>query len=150
MNRMNERTATNANRTATNATNTTSNILKGFKPYGAVAATPTIIFRPNTINFNKVAIDALKKAPYCQILINEEEKKIALVAESQKTPGSHTFFQTTPGKQDCVRWASKKEVTDLFKISGIPQEELKKGGIKFGGELVEEGLLIFDLGKVVE
>ena len=146
-NRMNRTTATNT--TSTNSSNSSA-FLQGFKPYGAVAATPTIIFRPNTINFNKVAFDALKKAPYCQLLINEEEKKIAFIADTKKNPGYHTFFQTTPGKQDCVRWASKKEVHDLFKISGIAHEELTKHGIKFAGELVEEGLLIFDLSRTVD
>lgn len=91
--------------------------MEGFKPYTFGKSAPAVVITRNGVKFRKEVVDKLESPPYVQLLINKEEKKIAIKGTSADDPYAVPFSSETGGKSG-VYWKSKKLLRAICNITG--------------------------------
>ena len=120
--------------------------LIGFKPFNFSEGVPSLSITKNGLTFNKSCIIKLNYANYVLLLINEDEKKLAIQQCDKSTPNSVSFYKE--GKQTnnmLVRWNSQDLRNTISKITGWTLDfDIHRAT----GELIkDENAIIFDLTK---
>lgn len=114
--------------------------LTGFVAFDFSKGIPYLSATSNGVTFSKEAVTRIGSPSYVRVLINEKAKQVALQACKTSDPGS-TRFCRNKGKISMIRMTSHgllKAFKDLMKSD-------LKCGFRVEGELVEPGLMIFDL-----
>ena len=123
--------------------------LDNFKPRKLIVGSPFISITVNGISLNKSAIAKLEYAEYVRILINEDDKELAIQICDENDPNKESFVK--PEKKEetqYVRWNNREFIKQLNYWA--PSEELKAAGFKVPGEyLPEEKAFLFIFSKAV-
>ena len=124
--------------------------LDNFKPRKLIAGSPFITISANNgVSLNKSAIFRLDYAEYIKILINEDEKELAVQVCDENDPDREPFIKPDKkGVAQYVRWNNREFIKQLTEWA--PTEELKESGFKVPGEyLPEEKAFLFIFAKAV-
>ena len=124
--------------------------LDNFKPRKLIAGSPYITVSVNNgVSLNKSALFRLDYAEYVKILINEDDKELAIQICDENDPDKEAFVK--PDKKEStqyVRWNNREFIKQL--ADWAPSEELKQSGFKVPGEyLPEEKAFLFIFSKAV-
>ena len=116
--------------------------LSKFKPYTVSPGVATITIGKNGLAFSKTAVIRLGKPEYVELLVNDDDKIIAIRALSEQSETSTNFFR--PGKKNImVRW----NYQDLIeRITEMMNWDTENKTYKVRGEYYpEDNLLSFSL-----
>lgn len=118
-------------------------LFDNYKVFNFGEGVPYISVTKNGVTFNKAVIMKLNYPEHVVLLINPEEKIIAIKACDATTPNSAFFYKKNDKKVLSVRWNSK----DLLKtIQSITDWNLSDDSYRIEGSLIqEENAMLFDL-----
>lgn len=119
--------------------------LDGFIPFDFSEGVPYASVTNNGITFNKSVVKKLGCPNFVVLLINRDDKKIAVQCCSEETQNSVTFYK--PRKNDIfsVRWNGKDLLNTIQDITGW---DLKQDSYRVEGILLrDEKAMLFDLNK---
>jgi len=121
-------------------------MLDGFKVYYLTTGLPTISITLNGVSFNKTAIVKMEYPEHVLLMINSEEKKIAIQACDADSPGATPYFRKRKGRDIVsVRWNNRDLLSTISKIMGW---DLKDSGYRAQGDYLEnENAIVFDLSQ---
>lgn len=124
-------------------------ILDSFKPRKLVVGSPYISITENGVSLNKSTIDRLEYAEYVKILIDEDNRRLAIQVCDSDDPDKTSFVNATKKKDaQYVRWNNREFIKQL--LAWAPNEDLKENGFKVPGEyLSEEKAFLFVFSKAV-
>jgi len=126
-----------------------SSLLDSFKPKKLVIGSPYLTVTNNGISLNKSAIDKLEFAEFVRILVDEENKRLAIQICSAEDPNREPFVKPSKRKTaQYVRWNNREFVKQL--LPWAPTQELKEKGFKIPGEyLVDDKAFLFTFSEAV-
>lgn len=120
--------------------------LSTFKKYYVTSGSPSISITKNGITFSKAAIMKLNRAPFVTLLIDDDQRLMAVRKAEDGEDGSTSFF-TSKKKVISVRWNNRELLTTM---SQMMDWELEKGGFRVQAEYDKENeALFFDLNEAV-
>lgn len=91
--------------------------MEGFKPLIFGNSASAVSITKNGMKFGKGVVEKLESPPYVQMLINKEEKKIAIRGTSADDPFAIPFSPET-GRKSSVYWKSRKLLRAICNITG--------------------------------
>ena len=92
-------------------------ILSGFKPVNVAKGPVTMTIAYSGVSFSKAAVQTLGNPGYVVLLLNEDEKKVALQVSKSDEPNAIAFYKATRQTGD-VRWnysSLKNSLSDLMR-----------------------------------
>lgn len=124
--------------------------LDNFKPRKLITGSPFISISPNNgVSLNKSALFRLDYPEYVRILINEDDKELAIQVCDESDPNKEAFIK--PEKKEStqyVRWNNREFIKQL--TDWASNEDFKTAGFKVPGEyLPEEKAFLFIFSKAV-
>lgn len=121
--------------------------LEGFFVFNFDVGVASASITPNGVTFNKAVVTKLDFPSHVLLLINEQEKQIAIKVCDESTPRAAAFYRKQGDDESArsVRWNSR----DLLNsISDMMDWDLKQMGHRVDGKLIpEEKAMVFDLTK---
>ena len=122
-------------------------LLDGFAAFDFDVGVASASITANGVTFNKAVIAKLGFPPYVRLLINEEQKQIAIQVCDETTPRAVAFYKEK-GENEVfrsVRWNSRDLLNSL---SELMEWDLKEMAHRVDGKLFPlEQVMIFDLTK---
>lgn len=118
-------------------------ILDSFVSYNFSAGVPYISVTNNGLTFNKAVVIKLDYPQYVVLLIDVENKRIALQACDSTTPNSVSFYKKKKSNVISVRWNGRDLLNTLQEITGwnLKQSSYRADGVF----LKDENAILFDL-----
>lgn len=121
-------------------------ILNGFTAFNFEEGSPYVSITKNGMTFNKAVIMKLRFPRHVVLLINEQEKMIAIKPCDEFTQ-NHTDFYKGNTKILSVRWNAKDLLNTMQEITGW---DLSKEAYRVNGTLLkEEDAMLFDLNSAI-
>ena len=119
--------------------------MDGFKSFNFSEGNPYVSITKNGLTFNKSSVIKTGYPEFVVLLINDDEKKIAIQRCGEETPNAMRFYKEKKSGIISVRWNSKDLLNKLQFITGwdLSQDAYSVDGIF----LNEESAIIFDLTK---
>lgn len=117
--------------------------LDGFRAFNFNEGVPYVSVTSNGMTFNKAVIMKLGYPEHVVLLIDDENKRIAIQVCEEEAPNSVSFFKQNKNNVLSVRWNGK----DLLNtIRGLTGWDLHKEAFKVDGVLLrEDRAMLFDL-----
>lgn len=118
-------------------------MLEGFKIVNLTIGLPYVSFTNNGVTFSKSILIKMDQPEYVVLMMNEQQKKVAIQICEKDTPGAAKFAKDK--KVLNVRWNNKDF---LNTVSRLMDWNLKEDGYRVLGEWYEqEKVMIFDLSE---
>lgn len=119
-------------------------LFENFTAFNFNEGAPYITVTKNGAAFNKSVIMKLNYPTHVLLLINAQQKQIAIKVCSSDTPNATKFFNSDKkGNSLFVRWNARDLLNTLKDITGW---DYTKAGYKVLGTLIpEENAMLFDL-----
>ena len=113
--------------------------LTSFKAFDFNEGLPYVSITSNGLTFNKSVIMKMNYPPYVRLLINENDKQMAIQACGEEDERSVQFFKEKANGVLSVRLNSKDLITTIERIC---EWDLKKASYRVNGILVPEASLM--------
>lgn len=124
------------------------NMLEGFKPISLTVGLPYVSITSNGVTFNKTSIVKLGCPSHVILMINEDNKQIAIQSCNETDENATQFLKNNDKNFITVRWNNKDLLNTLSKLIGW---DLSKFNYRIDGDyLSNENAMIFDLKKAVQ
>lgn len=119
-------------------------ILDSFVSYNFSAGAPYVSITSNGVTFNKAVVIKLGFPEHAVLLLDAENKRIAVQSCDSTTPNATTFYKEKKSHVISVRWNGRDLLNTLQEITGW---DLKKSsGYRVDGTfLKDEHAVLFDL-----
>ncbi len=119
--------------------------LDGFRVFNFSEGVPYVSITANGMTFNKSVVMKLDYPPYVRLLINAEERKIAIQSCDKDETFAAGFYKPKESKVISVRWNGKDLLNTIQEIKGwnLKNESYRVDGIL----LKDEHAMLFDLDK---
>lgn len=125
--------------------------MDGYKPFTFGNIGPSVSITKNGLTFNKAAVDKLGSPQYAQLLINENEKKLAVKKTSASDPLAVPFSASIKKGSSSVRWNSKELLRAISSMTRWDLQPKSCASYKiFATYDRAEGALIIDLTTAIE
>lgn len=121
-------------------------MLDGFEVYNYSIGTASVTVSENGVAFSKTAVIKMNKCEYVKLLINNNERKIAIQKCQSDDEGAIQFFNPKK-KLISVRWNNKELQKTLSNMMGWDIQEGGKAYKIDGIYSYEDNAIIFDLNK---
>lgn len=122
--------------------------LTKFKTFDFSEGVPYISITNNGITFNKSVIMKMKYPAYVKLLINEDERQIAVQSCEENEEKAVQFYKEKSNRILSVRWNAKDLINT---ISRLCNWDLKQNSYRINGVLIPElNLMLFDLNDAIE
>lgn len=95
----------------------------------------------NGVTFNRAVTLKLGTPAFVRLLINESTRQVALQVCDESTPKAVAFYKPKTNGVLSVRWNAQDLVATFKRL----MESDLQHGFRVNGELVENGLMVFDL-----
>lgn len=121
--------------------------LTKFKTFDFSEGTPYLSITNNGITFNKSVIMKMKYPPYVKLLINEEEKQIAVQACEEDDDKAVQFYKEKTNGILSVRWNTKDLINTIARLCDW---DLHQASYRVYGILIPDyKLMLFDLNEAI-
>lgn len=115
---------------------------EGFQTFNFDEGVPYVSVTKNGVTFNKAVIMKMGYPEYVVLLINANEKKIALKKCAEETPNRASFYKENAKNILSVRWNAKDLLNTLQDMTGW---DLSQNAYRIDGTLIkEEDAMLFD------
>ena len=115
--------------------------LSGFAVFDFSEGIPYFSVTSNGVTFNRAVTLKLGTPAFVRLLINESTRQVALQVCDESTPKAVAFYKPTTNGVLSVRWHAQDLVATFKRLI----ESDLQHGFRVNGELVENGLMVFDL-----
>lgn len=115
--------------------------LSGFAVFDFSEGIPYFSVTSNGVTFNRAVTLKLGTPAFVRLLINESTRQVALQVCDESTPKAVAFYKPKTNGVLSVRWNAQ----DLMATFKRLMESDLQHGFRVNGELVENGLMVFDL-----
>ena len=115
--------------------------LSGFAVFDFSEGIPYFSVTSNGVTFNRAVTLKLGTPAFVRLLINESTRQVALQVCDESTPKAVAFYKPKTNGVLSVRWNAQDLVATLKRL----MESDLQHGFRVNGELVENGLMVFDL-----
>jgi len=120
-------------------------MLEGFSAFNFEEGVPYVSVTINGVTFNKSVVMKLDYPTHALLLINENEKKVAVQACDEETPNAAPFYKEKKSGVISVRWNGRDLLNTFQDIMGW---NLKSDAYRIEGiHLKDERAILFDLTK---
>jgi len=122
--------------------------LTKFKTFDFSEGVPFVSVTSNGLTFNKSVIMKMNYPPYVKLLINEEDKQIALQACQENDEKAVSFYKEKANGVLSIRWNSKDLIQTVARLCGW---DLKNNSYRVPGIMVPDvSLMLFDMTDATE
>ena len=115
--------------------------LSGFAVFDFSEGIPYFSVTSNGVTFNRAVTLKLGTPAFVRLLINESTPQVALQVCDESTPKAVAFYKPKTNGVLSVRWNAQDLVATFKRL----MESDLQHGFRVNGELVENGLMVFDL-----
>ena len=115
--------------------------LSGFAVFDFSEGIPYFSVTSNGVTFNRAVTLKLGTPAFVRLLINESTRQGALQVCDESTPKAVAFYKPKTNGVLSVRWNAQDLVATFKRL----MESDLQHGFRVNGELVENGLMVFDL-----
>lgn len=115
--------------------------LSGFAVFDFSEGIPYFSVTSNGVTFNRAVTLKLGTPAFVRLLINESARQVALQVCDESTPKAVAFYKPKTNGVLSVRWNAQDLVATFKRL----MESDLQHGFRVNGELVENGLMVFDL-----
>lgn len=115
--------------------------LSGFAVFDFSEGIPYFSVTSNGVTFNRAVTLKLGTPAFVRLLINESTRQVALQVCDESTPKAVAFYKPKTNGVLSVRWNAQDLVATFKRLM---KSDLQHG-FRVNGELVENGLMVFDL-----
>ena len=115
--------------------------LSGFAIFDFSEGIPYFSVTSNGVTFNRAVTLKLGTPAFVRLLINESTRQVALQVCDESTPKAVAFYKPKTNGVLSVRWNAQDLVATFKRL----MESDLQHGFRVNGELVENGLMVFDL-----
>ena len=115
--------------------------LSGFAAFDFSEGIPYFSVTSNGVTFNRAVTLKLGTPAFVRLLINESTRQVALQVCDESTPKAVAFYKPKTNGVLSVRWNAQDLVATFKRL----MESDLQHGFRVNGELVENGLMVFDL-----
>lgn len=115
--------------------------LSGFAVFDFSEGIPYFSVTSNGVTFNRAVTLKLGTPAFVRFLINESTRQVALQVCDESTPKAVAFYKPKTNGVLSVRWNAQDLVATFKRL----MESDLQHGFRVNGELVENGLMVFDL-----
>ena len=115
--------------------------LSGFAVFDFSEGIPYFSVTSNGVTFNRAVTLKLGTPAFVRLLINELTRQVALQVCDESTPKAVAFYKPKTNGVLSVRWNAQDLVATFKRL----MESDLQHGFRVNGELVENGLMVFDL-----
>ena len=115
--------------------------LSGFAVFDFSEGIPYFSVTSNGVTFNRAVTLKLGTPAFVRLLINESTRQVALQVCDESTPKAVAFYKPKTNGVLSVRWNARDLVATFKRL----MESDLQHGFRVNGELVENGLMVFDL-----
>lgn len=115
--------------------------LSGFAVFDFSEGIPYFSVTSNGVTFNRAVTLKLGTPAFVRLLINESTRQVALQVCDESTPKAVSFYKPKTNGVLSVRWNAQDLVATFKRL----MESDLQHGFRVNGELVENGLMVFDL-----
>ena len=115
--------------------------LSGFAVFDFSEGIPYFSVTSNGVTFNRAVTLKLGTPAFVRLLINESTRQVALQGCDESTPKAVAFYKPKTNGVLSVRWNAQDLVATFKRL----MESDLQHGFRVNGELVENGLMVFDL-----
>ena len=115
--------------------------LSGFAVFDFSEGIPYFSVTSNGVTFNRAVTLKLGTPAFVRLLINESTRQVALQVCDESTPKAVAFYKPKTNGVLSVR----RNAQDLVATFKRLMESDLQHGFRVNGELVENGLMVFDL-----
>lgn len=115
--------------------------LSGFAVFDFSEGIPYFSVTSNGVTFNRAVTLKLGTPAFVRLLINESTRQVALQVCDESTPKAVAFYKPKTNGVLSVRWNAQDLVATFKRL----MESDLQHGFRVNGELVENGLMLFDL-----
>ena len=115
--------------------------LSGFAVFDFSEGIPYFSVTSNGVTFNRAVTLKLGTPAFVRLLINESPRQVALQVCDESTPKAVAFYKPKTNGVLSVRWNAQDLVATFKRL----MESDLQHGFRVNGELVENGLMVFDL-----
>ena len=116
-------------------------VLSGFAVFDFSEGIPYFSVTSNGVTFNRAVTLKLGTPAFVRLLINESTRQVALQVCDESTPKAVAFYKPKTNGVLSVRWNAQDLVATFKRL----MESDLQHGFRVNGELVENGLMVFDL-----
>lgn len=115
--------------------------LSGFAVFDFSEGIPYFSVTSNGVTFNRAVTLKLGTPAFVRLLINESTRQVALQVCDESAPKAVAFYKPKTNGVLSVRWNAQDLVATFKRL----MESDLQHGFRVNGELVENGLMVFDL-----
>ena len=115
--------------------------LSGFAVFDFSEGIPYFSVTSNGVTFNRAVTLKLGTPAFVRLLINESTRQVALQVCDESTPKAVAFYKPKTNGVLSVRWNAQDLVATFKRL----MESDLQHGFRVNGDLVENGLMVFDL-----
>lgn len=115
--------------------------LSGFAVFDFSEGIPYFSVTSNGVTFNRAVTLKLGTPAFVRLLINESTRQVALQVCDESTPKAVAFYKPKTNGVLSVRWNAQDLVATFKRL----MESDLQHGFRVNGELVENGLMVFDM-----
>ena len=115
--------------------------LSGFAVFDFSEGIPYFSVTSNGVTFNRAVTLKLGTPAFVRLLINESTRQVALQVCDESTPKAVAFYKPKTNGVLSVRWNAQDLVATFKRL----MESDLQHGFRVNAELVENGLMLFDL-----
>ena len=115
--------------------------LSGFAVFDFSEGIPYFSVTSNGVTFNRAVTLKLGTPAFVRLLINDSTRQVALQVCDESTPKAVAFYKPKTNGVLSVRWNAQDLVATFKRL----MESDLQHGFRVNGELVENGLMVFDL-----
>ena len=115
--------------------------LSGFAVFDFSEGIPYFSVTSNGVTFNRAVTLKLGTPAFVRLLINESTRQVALQVCDESTPKAVAFYKPKTNGVLSLRWNAQDLVATFKRL----MESDLQHGFRVNGELVENGLMVFDL-----
>jgi hypothetical protein len=115
--------------------------LSGFAVFDFSEGIPYFSVTSNGVTFNRAVTLKLGTPAFVRLLINESTRQVALQVCDESTPKAVAFYKPKTNGVLSVRWNAQDLVATFKRL----MESDLQHGFRVNGELIENGLMVFDL-----
>ena len=121
-------------------------MLENFRKVDLTIGISYMSITTNGVSFSKAAVVKMGAPVYVLLLVNDDEKKIAIQECGKETEGANKFIRNENNLS--VRWNNKELIKD---IEDLMNWDLSQGGFRILGSYYRaENVMIFDLNTAEE
>jgi hypothetical protein len=123
-------------------------LLADFKPFNFSEGVPQFSVTRNGVTFNKAVVKKMDYPSHAVLLLNENDKQLAVQGCNPNTPNAVEFYKEKKSGVISVRWNSKDLLNNL---QYMMQWDLKMTGYRVEGVVLkDEKAVLFDLTAAVK